>query len=47
MHVKGTESYEYLSVKMDKSSTYADKVNKICKQASWKVMLTIIIIIII
>ena len=34
MHVKGTESYEYLSVKVDKSSTYADKVNKIYKQAS-------------
>ena len=31
------ELYEYLSAKMDKSSTYADKVNKICKQASWKV----------
>ena len=34
MHVKGTQSYEYLSVKMGKSSTYADKVDKIYKQAS-------------
>ena len=42
MHVKGTEFYEYLSAKMDKSSTYADKVNKICIQASWKVKLIII-----
>ena len=43
MHVKGTEFYEYQSAKMDKSSTYADKVNKICMQASWKVKLIIII----